>query len=71
VDVAICLLPFNKTSSEKQNVKYSPDGADILPQSRRAREIKARAGQVVLKKWSWVLLKNEKAKLCLKIWLLL
>jgi hypothetical protein len=64
-------LPFNKKSSEKQNVKYSPDGADILPQSRRAREIKARAGQVVLKKWSWVLLKNEKAKLCLKIWLLL
>jgi hypothetical protein len=36
---------LNKKSSEKQNVKYSPDGADILPQSRRAREIKARAGQ--------------------------
>jgi hypothetical protein len=30
-------------------VKPSPDRADILPQSRRAREIKAKAGQVVLK----------------------
>jgi hypothetical protein len=57
LDVAICLLPFNKTSSEKQNVKYSPDGADILLKSRRAKEIKARAGQVVLKNGVGCLLK--------------
>ncbi len=31
----------------KKNVKSSPDRADILPQSRRAREIKAKAGRVV------------------------
>jgi hypothetical protein len=34
-----------KISSEKQDVKPSPDRAGILPQSRRAREIKAKAGQ--------------------------
>jgi hypothetical protein len=45
--IAYCLVPFNKTSSEKQHVKSSPDRADILPKSRRAREIKAMAGQVV------------------------
>jgi hypothetical protein len=36
----------NKKSTEKLFVKSSPDRADILPQSRRAREIKAIAGQV-------------------------
>ncbi len=34
-----------KISSEKQDVKPSPDRADILPMSRRAREIKAITGQ--------------------------
>jgi hypothetical protein len=29
-------------------VCYSPDRADILPQSRRAREIKAKAGLVLI-----------------------
>jgi hypothetical protein len=38
-----------KPSSEKQNVKYRPDGADILLMSRRAKEIKATAGQVGIK----------------------
>jgi hypothetical protein len=38
-------MTFDYFSSEKQNVKSSPDRADILPQSRRAREIKAMAGQ--------------------------
>jgi hypothetical protein len=60
VDVAICLLSFNKTSSEKQNVKYSPDGADILLKSRRAKEIKAKAGQVVLKNGVGCFLKMKK-----------
>jgi hypothetical protein len=41
----LCNFATQKQSTEKQNVKYSPDGADILPKSRRAREIKARAGQ--------------------------
>jgi len=38
-------LQLYKKSSEKQNVKYSPDGADILLKPLRAKEIKARAGQ--------------------------
>jgi hypothetical protein len=53
-------LSFNKTSSEKQNVKYSPDGADILLKSRRAKEIKAKAGQVVLKNGVGCFLKMKK-----------
>ena len=58
--IAFCLLPKHKISSEKQLFICSPDGADILPQSRRAREIKARAGQVVLKNGVWCSLKKGK-----------
>jgi hypothetical protein len=58
--IAQCLLPPHKTSSEKQNVKYSPDGAGILLKSRRAKEIKARAGQVVLKNGVGCFLKIKK-----------
>jgi hypothetical protein len=36
-----------KKSTEKLLVMFSTDRADILPQSRRAREIKAKAGRVV------------------------
>jgi hypothetical protein len=42
--VEFFLHTTNKIPSEKQNVKSSPDRADILPKSRRAREIKAIAG---------------------------
>jgi hypothetical protein len=44
----LTIYPIIKFSSEKQNVKSSPDRADILPQSRRAREIKAKAGLILI-----------------------
>jgi hypothetical protein len=47
-------------SSEKQLFICSPDGADILLKSRRAKEIKARAGQVVLKNGVGCFLKMKK-----------
>ena len=53
---------YDYISSEKQNVKYSPDGADILLKSRRAKEIKARAGIGIVENAQafcfWILLKK-------------
>jgi hypothetical protein len=40
-------MTFDYFSTEKLLVCFSPDRVDILPQSRRAREIKAMAGQNV------------------------
>ena len=52
----------NKKSTEKQFVKSSPDGADILVKSRRASKIKARAGQDVF--WNPVELLQKKNPDC-------